>query len=686
MKKYSLIRLHLVLLPELLISFLLIYYFFFMGRSEDQAVIYIALTISGYLLLKIIITLFIHRGVYKKVQTIIQLITELKKGKFSSLANGTNNDRDPFSSIIRELSVTGKHFESIVNSQKNEIESLRELYNNIVLSISSYFIVLDAKQEVIFANESFCEKFQVEVQEIVGKKIDSIFIFLTATIRESIKKVLVQGDPVVLEKTHLVSANRISIIADIKLSTMLVKGQTQIIFVMDDVTNICKKDFQINLISQVSESIQRDDKIDSVLHAILIGVTSGSGLGFNRAMLLLLDPKKKTLKGKMAVGPDTMDEAIQIWSSVAECGVDIYSQLKSYDDKDQKGKMLLERVLETSFNMKDRDNIFVSSCLNQEHVHVYDADHDERLDDETRKFMEVREFVVTPLVSVNKSLGVIIADNKFNQTPIGYDNIELLSIFAFQAALLIESYNNLHLIKKEMEKIRDRQEAMVESEKLAAVGRIASHIAHEIRNPLVTMGGYARRILQLSEDLPKGNENISRAATVVLKESERLEKTLSNVMDFSKSSSFIMEFNNINEVVTDTCELLKNLLQERKISITLKLDSNIPLVKSDFNQMKQVMLNLIQNAIDSTQSGGSILIESWADKNSVQLKVTDTGSGVNSEDLPFIFEPFYTTKVTGVGLGLSIIKKIVTDHNGEITITNREGGGAIFTIILPLPK
>ncbi len=687
MKKYSLIRLHFILLPELLISLFLVYYFLVPGQPQERTVEYIALAISAYLVLKIVLTLFIHQRIYRKVGTIIQFITELKKGKFSSLSNGIRNDAtDPFSSIMRELSLTGKHLESIVNSQKNEIESLRELYNNIVLSISSYFIVLDSKQEVIFANESFCEKFQVDVQDIVGKKIDSIFIFLTATIRESIKKVLAQGDSVILEKTHLVSSSRISIIADIKLSTMLVKGQTQIIFVMDDVTNICKKDFQINLISQVSESIQRDDKIDSVLHAILIGVTSGSGLGFNRAMLFLLDPKKKTLKGKMAVGPDTMDEAIQIWSSVAECGVDIYSQLKSYDEKEQKGKVLLERVLETSFNMKDKNNIFVSSCLNQEHVHVYNADNDERLDEETRKFMEVREFVVTPLVSVNKSLGVIIADNKFNQTPIGYDNIELLSIFAFQAALLIESYNNLHLIKKEMEKIRDRQEAMVESEKLAAVGRIASHIAHEIRNPLVTMGGYARRILQLSEDLPKGNENISKAATVVLKESERLEKTLSNVMDFSKSSSFIMEFNNINEVVSDTCELMKNLLQERKLSMTMRLDNNIPLVKSDFNQMKQVMLNLLQNAIDSTSSGGSISIETLADKNSVQLIISDTGSGITSEDLPFIFEPFYTTKVTGVGLGLSIIKKIVTDHNGDITVKNREGGGTVFTIILPLPK
>ena len=686
MKKSSLITLHLLLLPELLLAVILVGLILARNLIGQRTLVLAAAAISVYVIIKVVLTVLFHSKVYTKINRIMSLINDFKKGKFPAQAGNDAAGDDPFAAIIRELSVMGKHMENLVSTQKTEIQNLRELYNNIVLSISSYFVVLNEKEEIIFANESFCKKFQFELEDISGMKIDSIFIFLTTTIRESMKKVLEQGEPVVLEKTHLVSTNRISIIADIKLSTMTVKGRTQIIFVIDDVTAICKKDFQINLISQVSESIQRDDEIDSVLHAILIGVTSGSGLGFNRAILLLADPREKALKGKMAVGPDTMEEAIQIWSSVSECGVDIYSQLKSYNDKDPKGRGLLEKVLTTSFSMKDENNIFVRACLGQEHIHVFDADHDERVSDEVRRFMEVREFAVTPLVSVNKSLGVIIADNKFNQSPIGFDNIELLSIFAFQAALLIESYNNLHLIKKEMEKIRDRQEAMVESEKLAAVGRIASHIAHEIRNPLVTMGGYARRILQLSKDLPKGGENIGRAASVVLKESERLEKTLSNVMDFSKSTTFIMEFNNINEVITDTFELLKNLFQEKHIKVNLNLNRDIPLVKSDFNQMKQVILNLFQNAIDATPPDGSVTVETRSGNGTIVISVKDTGSGIGDEDLSRIFEPFFTTKVTGVGLGLSIIKKIINDHNGEIAVSSSRDGGSEFIITLPVPK
>ncbi len=686
MNRFFSIKLSFSLLPEfLLISGLVVLYFY---RYEAGGWFFplTALAAGTYAIVRFFLSILTRARFYSRMQDVLSTINEFKKGKFSTASNSGQTGKGPFSSLMSELSVMGKHLENILSTQKTEISNLRELYHNIVLSISSFFIALDEKEEIIFANESFCKKFQYELEDIVGKKIDTIFIFLTSTIRESIKRVLQGHEAVVLEKTHLVSANKISIIADIKLTTMVVKGRTQVIFVIDDVTAICKKDFQINLISQVSESIQRDDEIDSVLHAILIGVTSGSGLGFNRAMLFLANPRDKALKGKMAVGPDTMEEAIKIWSSVSECGVDIYSQLKSYNENKEGGGKLIEKVQTSSFSLKDEANIFVRALNSQEHIHVYDAYNDERVSEEIRGFMEVREFVVTPLVSVNKSLGVIVADNRFNQTPIGYDNIELLSIFAFQAALLIESYNNLHMIKKEMGKIRDRQEAMVESEKLAAVGRIASHIAHEIRNPLVTMGGYARRIVQLARDVPKTGESIAKAATVVLKESERLEKTLSNVMDFSRASHFIMEFNNINEVISDTYELLKNLFQERRLKVDLKLDDGIPLVKSDFNQMKQVMLNLFQNAIDATPPEGTVTVATGANGDRITVSVKDSGLGMADDDIHRIFEPFYSTKVTGVGLGLSIVKKIITDHNGEVSVTSKKDGGSEFLINLPIPK
>jgi hypothetical protein len=316
--------------------------------------------------------------------------------------------------------------------------------------------------------------------------------------------------------------------------------------------------------------------------------------------------------------------------------------------------------------------------------HVYDSWNDPEVDAEFRKFIDVREFVAVPLVAGNKALGVIVADNRFNNTPISHENIELLSIFAMQAAFSMESFTHLSSLKEQMEKIKSRQSAIVESEKMAAVGRIAAHIAHEIRNPLATMGLYAKRILQTIAKGQKNIDSIKHGADVIKLEVERLEKILSNVMDFTRLDTYIKEYHSINDVAEDTYNLLKNLFQERKITADIRLAADLPLVKSDFNQLKQVMLNLIQNAMDASGENGLVQIETGLKDSKVYFAVKDTGKGISPENIPKLFEPFFTTKTNGVGLGLAVCKKIVTDHGGEILARNKEYGGAEFIVEFPV--
>jgi signal transduction histidine kinase len=300
--------------------------------------------------------------------------------------------------------------------------------------------------------------------------------------------------------------------------------------------------------------------------------------------------------------------------------------------------------------------------------------------------MDVNEFLIMPMISFKKVLGIIVADNKYNMTGISIQSIDLLSVFSFQAAFLIESYLNLIEVRKEMKKLEERQNAIIESEKMAAVGKIASHIAHEIRNPLVTMGGYAKRIIKFSGESEINIKNITNSADIILEESERLEKILSNVMDFTRPFKYIKEFNDVNHIIRDTYRLLKNVLLEKSINVDMNLAEDLPNVQSDFNQMKQVFLNLFQNAIDATPAGGSLSIISNSNKSYVIVKVRDSGAGIQVKDTNSIFEPFFTTKVTGVGLGLANVKKIIKDHNGEITALNNPEGGAEFVIKLPLPS
>jgi PAS domain S-box-containing protein len=641
---------------------------------------------AAYIVLKNAVCIIVFYTSYKeRISSIRAAITDFRKGKFS-IAKPAESGSTGFSLIIKDLTALGRYFESLLLAQKDEIDKFKELYNNIVLATSSYFIVLDRKNEVIYANESFCRNFQYDLENLTGKKVNEIFYFTAGPVEDSIEKARAHEETVVLKSVRLMSRSRLTFIADIKISVVHIQGEKQIAFLMDDVTSNARKDYQLSLISQISGSIQKDDEIDMVLHAILTAVTSGSGLGFNRAMLFLSDDLETNLIGKMAVGPDSFDEALEIWGAARKIEPNIIEEMKGATPIERKGANFYNKVLGYKINLT-KNPLFKQILLSQKSVHIINSYADSRVTPEFREFIDVSEFLIAPLTAGNRSIGIIIVDNKFNQAPIEHDTIELLSIFSVQAALSIESCHNLSSVKEQMSKIKSRQEAIVESEKLAAVGRIAAHIAHEIRNPLVTVGGYARRILQQAQTLPKP-EKIEQAANVILQESERLEKTLSNVMDFTRPASHIERYNNLNEIIIDTHSLLKNVFQERKVECILNLGEDIPLVKSDYNQLKQVILNLYQNAMDAMEGGGEITTKTFLSETGdiVYITITDTGQGISDDNIERLFDPFFTTKITGVGLGLAVVKKIINDHNGEITAANIEEGGAQFTIAFNIPK
>ncbi len=653
----------------------------FSNTGLENRVFYhiILMIVIVVVLLRTFIIFMLSRYFYvNRLNIIRNILSNFKKGKFHVLQNSVKGN-DSFAKVLKELIKVGRHLDNMVSSQRDEIDIFHEFYNSIVFSPNSFFIILSENEKVEYVNEGFCRRLRYDTDEIIGKSIEDIFYFVNARLKGAIIKAKTQGNTIVLEQTHLLSKNRIPLIFDMKVSRIMVKGRNKIIILIDDITNKLRKDYQINLISQLSSYLQRDRKIEEFLFKILTAVTSGHGLGFNRAMLFLVDEGGVSLEGKMAVGPDSMEEAIEIWNSNENDVLD-----EEFDIMNLKGAELFDSVIKSRF-LIDSDAL-LSKALNERTVlHITDSWNDDRVDDELKKLLNVNECVIVPLTAANTSVGIIIADNKFNQVPISGDIKELLVIFASQAALTIESHSNLLKAQKDMEKIEKRQEAIVESEKMAAVGKIATHIAHEIRNPLVTMGGYARKIMGMPKDGLKNVANIEKFAKIILEESERLEKTLSNVMDFTKPSRYIREFNNINDIIRDTENLLKNMFLDNKIEVVTKLNNEIPLIKCDSNQIKQVMLNLLQNSIEVTPHDGMIEIVTEFDSKQVTIRVKDSGTGIDEKDPNIIFEPFFTKKISGVGLGLANVKKIISDHNGNINVRNREFVGVEFTIHLPLP-
>ncbi|MGA9754404.1 MAG: ATP-binding protein, partial [Desulfobaccales bacterium] len=166
-------------------------------------------------------------------------------------------------------------------------------------------------------------------------------------------------------------------------------------------------------------------------------------------------------------------------------------------------------------------------------------------------------------------------------------------------------------------------------------------------------------------------------------EVKRLESFLGELRDFLRPAQPSKQEINLNQVIQEVVALMEDAIQEKGVSLVARLDPDLPPIEADPNQLKQVLLNLLKNALEATEDQGKILISSGARDSQVWFEVQDTGRGMGEDVLEKIFHPFYTTKDKGTGLGLAVINKIVTDHHGTISVDSVAGSGSTFTVRLP---
>jgi two-component system sensor histidine kinase HydH len=223
------------------------------------------------------------------------------------------------------------------------------------------------------------------------------------------------------------------------------------------------------------------------------------------------------------------------------------------------------------------------------------------------------------------------------------------------------------------------QERLVRSERFAAIGEAAAYVSHEIKNPLMVIGGLARQVENKEKEPP-----LKEKLHIIQSEVQRLENFLGDLRDFTRPATPVMQKININEVIHEVDALMKEEAKNRNVRLVENLDPHLPPLHADPNQMKQVLLNLVKNALEAMDSGGQVVLTSGAEDNQVWFSVRDTGGGMPPEVLEKIFNPFFTTKKKGTGLGLAVIHKIVADHHGSVSVQSLPDQGTTFRIELPL--
>lgn len=217
--------------------------------------------------------------------------------------------------------------------------------------------------------------------------------------------------------------------------------------------------------------------------------------------------------------------------------------------------------------------------------------------------------------------------------------------------------------------------------RLAATGELAATLAHEIRNPLNAIQGAASYIrknfrgILLTEFLKIINDELSR-----------INKLTTNLLNFARPITPNPSPSDINLIVNNTIDLIRSEFEEKGVDLIADLDGSLPGAYVDSNQIKQLLLNLLINALDATDPGGSVRIVTSSSNGKIMVSIIDSGKGIKKEDIKNIFNPFFTTKTSGTGLGLSIAERIAKEHGGEITVESNEGRGSRFCLHIPLEK
>ncbi|GAB4375581.1 MAG: hypothetical protein Kow0042_21100 [Calditrichia bacterium] len=454
---------------------------------------------------------------------------------------------------------------------------------------------------------------------------------------------------------------------------------------------------ELSKLNEFNEILYGTYILEDIYRIILIAITAGEGLRFNRAFLLLYNPERESLEGHLAVGPADEHEAHLIWSGLQDhfrSLKDVFQMLRI--DVEAGDRRLNEIVRQIEIPLSNTKNLLVQSLKKRRTFYIRNGQLLEKGDvdfqvngDNLLDMIKSNTFVVVPLFTKTEPIGVIIADNQITRRDISEEDIESLKLYANQASLAIE---NAKLYKKLEARIQELQEAyrrledhsrrLVKAERLAAIGEMSAKVAHEIRNPLVSIGGFARILERKLGD----NEDLKRYASIIKNQVSNLEAILNNILSIATPRKVQRHSVEMHAVIQQVLMMLEEALEKRKIKVDLQFTCENSIVWGDEKQLFQVMLNLMKNSIEAIGAEGLISLQTRCGEEHLEIVVRDTGAGIPEEHKDKIYDLFFTTKKDGTGLGLSIVRQIIEDHEGKIHIESFPGKGTTVKIHLPFAK
>ncbi len=449
---------------------------------------------------------------------------------------------------------------------------------------------------------------------------------------------------------------------------------------------------RLSALYDISNILLERSKTEDILFILLTIATIGDVFAFNRAFAFLYDKEFNVFRGAMCIAPKDANDAGNIWNKMKT--MDKYGLreklMLSFERSDfEESWDLNQKFLNTVIPNNEQCELFYSIFQDKESINIKSVN--DKWAEQLRNYTDIfgyNPFAIVPIMDANNCIGMMVVDNIYNNVPITEDDLNYLKMFGRQAAVALEYSSMYNEIEKSHNDLKAAEKSLFDIKSLAMIGEMSSSMAHNLRNFVVPISGFANRLLKVSSD-----EKTSEYARIIAEEVDKLENYIKRNLTFAKSINLVPETVKIEDIIKYINILAKEYIKKsgKKIKFYAVKTTKEESIRWDYNRMNDVLINLIINAIDAIEDENDAIISViFADNNykesMIDIIVENTNSYIEKDIINKLFTPFFTTKSHGVGIGLATSKRIVEAHGGSIVVKSINGNfkATAFFITMPI--
>nr|AOR51152.1 histidine kinase [uncultured bacterium pAY4-1] len=437
-----------------------------------------------------------------------------------------------------------------------------------------------------------------------------------------------------------------------------------------------------NTFNAYSLGIQRTLRLNDLIHFFLSALTSPAGGNFTAAILFLFNKRSRVLQGMLGITEETSlfalhpEAPLDSWRH-PRITSDIQRRQRDDDFNRAAIRLRFHLVGTTPITTACKEGISRSLTESQE------ENEGDEIAALFNHFFATRQYTCIPLSGREGLIGALVLTS--NEEPLMATRIAEAEAYTQHAEVAIDNVLLLRRLESANEELRGLEARAQQDEKMALLGELVASIAHDLKNPMIAIGGFARRL----ERLVAGEEACYYVETIK-RESRRLEEIVGGILSFSRKQMICYDSCDLPEFIGALLAKEEQSLAQANIHVEIKADAGLPVVFGDAVRLSQLFTNLIQNATQAMPKGGKLTLRLKTVRllgdRAVQIEVEDSGAGIPKEVIDSIFKPFFTTRAEGTGLGLAICARTVEQHQGKIRALNSPTGGAIFRVTLPVQR